>query len=87
MKMESWILKRLVSILNRAAKRPHVPRSRGMRELLKGCGIELSPLSVKYRVYFEFPISCKYIHHETPVLAPHFLPYHFILSLRCQQFV
>lgn len=43
MKMESWILKRLISILSRAAKRPHVPRNAGMKQLLKDCGIEMGP--------------------------------------------
>lgn len=43
MRTESWILKRLVSILNRAAKRPHVPRNRGLRDLLGAVGIDLGP--------------------------------------------
>ena len=51
--MEAWILNRLVSILNRTAKRAHVPRNKAVKELLVACGIDLGSLSrtKSYTIY------------------------------------
>lgn len=40
-KLEAWIIKRMISIVSRAAKRPHIPRSKEMRALMQEIGIEM----------------------------------------------
>lgn len=40
-KLESWILKRLVFIFARAARRGHRPRQAGLRELMTIAGIPI----------------------------------------------
>lgn len=44
-KAESWILRNLITILNKAAKRPHTPRSKEFRILFQCMGIEVNVTS------------------------------------------
>ena len=39
--MQAWILKRLISIFGRAARRGHVPREQAMRKIYEAAGIPL----------------------------------------------
>ena len=38
---QAWMLKRLVSLFNRASRRGHYPRDQGMRDIYLGSGIPL----------------------------------------------
>lgn len=40
-KTKAWILRKLVSVLAGAARRPHIPRSPEMRQLFRATGIEV----------------------------------------------
>ena len=42
---EAWILRKLVYLFNRAAKRGHRPREAGIRELMQVAGIDVPDLS------------------------------------------
>lgn len=39
--MQAWAVRRLVSVFARCARRPHIPRERGMRQLYLEAGIPL----------------------------------------------
>ena len=39
--MQAWILKRLISIFGRAARRGHVPRELAMKKIYEAAGIPL----------------------------------------------
>ena len=42
---EAWILRKMVFLFNRAAKRGHRPREAGIRELMQVAGIDIPDLS------------------------------------------
>ena len=41
--MHAWVLRRLVSMFARSAKRGHYPRHKGMQQIYKAAGIPLPP--------------------------------------------
>ena len=44
-KTQAWMLRRLISIFSRAAKRPHTPRDKGFRSMMKEVGMEIKSIS------------------------------------------
>ena len=51
-KADAWILRRLVSVLGRAARRPHTPRDQDMRDMFEGLGIATGAFDVPASVNF-----------------------------------
>ena len=73
--MHAWVLRRMVSLFARSAKRGHYPRQKGMQDIYKAAGIPLPP---KPRALFFIIAKIKYIGWGCGLLVRSRDPYRFI---------